>query len=103
MSTTASQILCKQPWEKRKFRMDFTSLLATAESITGIYTINSELVGGGLSDLSISGSGIGSDSKYIEMWIEDGTHKQRYRVEGRVLTDSGQRLEGDGIIKITDT
>ena len=102
MSVTAPQILCKQPWEKRKFRMYFTNLMDTVETISQIISINHERVGGDTSDLVISGSGVSSDGKYIEMWIENGTHKQRYRVEGRIQTSGQQYLEGDGLINITN-
>lgn len=102
MSVTAPQLLCKQPWEKRKYRMFFTHLMDTNETISNIVTINSETIGGGLSDLVITGSGISGDGKYIDMWIEGGTHKQRYRVEGRIETSGQQKLEGDGLITITD-
>ena len=103
MSVTAPQLLCKQPWEKRKFRMYFTDLMDTDETINTLVSINHAEVGGGSSDLDITGSGVSGDGKYIDMWIEGGTHKHRYRVEGRVETTGGQKLEGDGLITITDT
>lgn len=98
---TASERLCKQPSETRKLIMDFTSVLATGETISGINSINHEMVGGNTSDLSITSSGL-ETSKKVNMWIAGGTNRQSYRIEVLITTTSAQVLEGDGILFVSD-
>ena len=102
MALTANQRLCKQPSEKRLFEMDFTSVLGTGELISLINSIQSEKVGGYATDLSITASGILSDSKGISMYIASGTLGSTYRIEAVVTTDATQILEGDGTLYVTD-
>jgi hypothetical protein len=102
MGATADQRLCKQPAETRKFTMDFANVLSTGEVISAISGISSEKVGGYTSDLSITSSGISSDSKSVTMFIASGTVSSTYRVEVLVNTDASQVLEGDGILYVTD-
>ena len=39
MALTANQRLCKQPGEKRKFEMSFSSVLGASENITSITSV----------------------------------------------------------------
>jgi len=97
---TAKQRLCKQPAEKRKFSMDFAQLLATSEILTSISSVTSETIDGGASDLTITGTTINGSK--IEMFIEDGTSGNTYRVEVTVNTNGSQILQGDGILYVSD-
>lgn len=100
-TTTSSNYLCKSPAERRYYSMDFSALMADAETITSIISVESEQRGGGVSDLAIDDTGIGSDNRSVEMYIASGTDFQTYRIE--VLVDTSlQRLQGDGLLKITD-
>lgn len=99
-SPTAPQILIKQPNEKRQFSMDFTNLLNTGETISSIRDIDSQTIGGAVSDLTISSSGINGST--VTFWIENGSDKTRYRIEVQVNTSSSGILEGDGILKVSD-
>ena len=105
MGVTANQELCKQPAEKRKFSMEFSSLLATSETITSIDQITSETIDGGTSDLTITSplitDGNATDSR-VTLWIEGGTAGLKYRIEVLVNTSGGQILQGDGLLKVTD-
>ena len=101
MALTTNQRLCKQPSETRKFEMDFTSVLGTGELITAA-SVSSEKVGGYITDLIIGSTGLSSDSKTFEMYIESGTLGSTYRIEVLVNTDASQILEGDGILYVTD-
>ena len=98
---TAPETLCKQPAEKRRFQMKFGNLLASGETISTITSVTSAKIGGGTSDLTISGSSIDSGSKDISFWIEAGT-EGRFRIEVLVVTSSTAILEGDGILKNSD-
>jgi len=98
-SVVAPQILTKQPWEKRYYSMDFENLMVSGETIS-TKVVTSEVLGGGTTDLSITSDIISGQT--VEMWIESGTHAKRYRVEVRVTTSLGQKLEGDGILKVRD-
>ena len=102
MALTSNNRLCKQPTETRFFQMDFTSVLGADESISSITSIGSEKVGGYATDLSITSSGIASDSKQVTMYIASGTMGSTYRIEVLVSTDASQILEGDGILYVTD-
>jgi hypothetical protein len=105
MSVTASQELCKQPAEKRRFAMEFSSLLGSSETISTINSINSETINGDTSDLLITVpaivDGFATDSR-VQVWIQQGTSGLKYRIEILVTTSDGQILEGDGILKVTD-
>jgi hypothetical protein len=107
MGVTANQELCKQPAEKRKFGMEFASLLtaSSSEQISTIDSVTSETIDGGTSDLTITlpsiVNGVGTNSK-VEVWIEDGSAGIKYRIEITVTTTDGQILEGDGLLKVTD-
>ncbi len=105
MGVTANQELCKQPAEKRKFSMEFSSLLGTDEIISIISSITSETIDGGTSDLTITSPSIidgnATDSR-VTLWIEDGTAGLKYRIEILVNTSGGQILQGDGLLKVTD-
>jgi len=97
---TAKQRLCKQPAEKRKFSMDFSQLLATSEILTSISSVTSEKIDGSASDLTITGTTINGNK--VEMFIEDGTTGNTYRVEITVNTNGSQILQGDGILYVSD-
>jgi len=97
---TAKQRLCKQPAEKRKFSMDFAQLLATSEILTSISSVTSETIDGCTSDLTITGTTINGSK--VEMFIEDGTSGNTYRVEVTVNTNGSQILQGDGILYVSD-
>ncbi len=98
---TAPERLCKQPSETRKLIMDFTASLASSETISGIVSINHEMVGGSTSDLSITASGLESTKK-VNMWISGGTNRQSYKIEVLVTTSAAQIIEGDGILFVSD-
>ena len=97
---TAKQRLCKQPAEKRKLSMDFSQLLATSEILTSISSVTSEKIDGSASDLTITGTTINGNK--VEMFIEDGTTGNTYRVEVTVNTNGSQILQGDGILYVSD-
>lgn len=102
---TAIQELCKQPAEKRRFSMEFASLLVKNETISTIDSITSETIDGNVSDLIISVPSIVDGQSIlskIECWIEAGTSGLKYRVEILLTTSDGQILEGDGILNVTD-
>ena len=105
MGVTANQELCKQPAEKRKFSMEFSSLLGSGEIISIISSITSETIDGGTSDLTITSPSIidgnATDSR-VTLWIESGTSGLKYRIEVLVNTSGGQILQGDGLLKVTD-
>ena len=100
MSTSAPEHLIKAPSERRYYSMDFSNLMSSSEIISLIRLITSEKRGGGLSDLTISDSGIIGQT--VGMWIESGTDYLTYRVEVEVQTSLGQILQGDGLLKVTD-
>jgi len=99
MSVTAPQQLEKQPAETRVFTIDFSSLLATGETIT-VDTVYSELRGGGTSDLTLANPSVSGQTVLVQ--ISGGTDRAVYRVEVTVTTSTAQVLQGDGVLKITD-
>ena len=103
---TASERLYKQPSERRKFTMDFTSTLESSETISSLDSVTSESLDGGGTDLTIPAAGysntINSAANKILLWVEGGTSGNTYRIEVQVTTTTGQKLEGDGILRVTD-
>ena len=100
MAVTAPQVLEKQPSEKRQFTVNLANLMVTGETIASITSVTSELIGGGTTDLVITGSAISGQT--VIMWIASGTHNNRYRIEVIVVTSTGAIIEGDGILKVSD-
>lgn len=98
--TTAPQYLVKAPSERRYYTMNFANLMSTSETISTIRSITSEKRGGGISELTISDSGIVGQT--VGMWIESGSNFQTYRVEVEISTSLGQILQGDGLLRVTD-
>jgi len=99
MSVTAPEIVEKQPSEKRLFTMDFSALMATAETIDSVPVVVSETDCGGTSDLTITGVSV--DGQIVSMWIEGGTDLTMYRIQVNVDTSTGQTLAGDGKLKVS--
>jgi len=93
-SVTAPQMLVKQPGETRQFSMDFSSLLATSETISSP-SVSSSPSGLTLGVASVSGSKVLFD-------ISSGTHPVKYRLEVTVTTSGGAVLVGDGILRVQD-
>ena len=83
-SVTAPQMLVKQPGETRQFSMDFSSLLATSETISSP-SVSSSPSGLTLGVASVSGSKVLFD-------ISSGTHPVKYRLEVTVTTSGGAGL-----------
>lgn len=101
MSTSTPDTLEKQEWEKRQYSIDFSALMSSSETISSISSITSARLGGdGTSDLTISDYSISGNT--ITFWIEGGTNRYRYKIEGRIITSAGQQLEVDGILRVID-
>ena len=99
-SVTAPQHLIKQPSETRTYTMDFANLMSTGETISSIDSVTSELRGGGSSNLTLSNETISSQTVTLD--ISGGTHCKVYVVEVQITTSNGQKLEGDGTLRISD-
>lgn len=95
LNTTASQILVKQPYDSSLYSMDFSNLLGVGETISNIDSATSDPVG-----LTITGQTVVGN--FVTMQIAGGTHGINYRVEVRITTSTGQKYEGDGILKVRD-
>ena len=99
-NVTAPQHLVKQPGERRIIKFNFADALDTGESISGVPTVTSTTVGGETSDLFISEVSIVGEE--VHCFIASGTHTYRYRLESTINTSTGQILQGDGILRVTD-
>tara|TARA_R110000744_G_scaffold73552_5_gene147295 strand:- start:17838 stop:18164 length:327 start_codon:yes stop_codon:yes gene_type:complete len=107
MGVIANQRLCKQPVEKRKFSIEFNNLLATSEIISSISSVASEKIDGSTTDLTIATTGIetssvSSKNSMITFWISGGTTGNTYKVEAVINTSDSAKLQGDGILFVTD-
>jgi hypothetical protein len=101
MSVTASEILCKQPGEKRQYSMDFSNLMTSIETISSIDETTQTFRNRATStDLTITSSAISGQT--VTMWIEEGTHRRTYIVQVTITTSGGQILVGDGLITVTE-
>ena len=101
MAIEAPEKLEKQEAERRYYSMDFSSLMATGETITSITSITSEdRDGENTSDLVIGAEVINGQT--VEMWISGGTKFHVYRVEITIVTSTTAILQGDGLIEILD-
>ena len=107
MGVIANQRLCKQPVEKRKFSIEFNNLLATSEIISSISSVASEKIDGSTTDLTIATTGIetssvSSKNSMITFWISGGTTGNTYKIEAVINTSDSAKLQGDGILFVTD-
>ena len=107
MGVIANQRLCKQPTEERKFSIEFNNLLATSETLSSISSVASEKIDGSTSDLTIATTGIetssvSSKNSVITFWVSGGTTGNTYKIEAIVNTSDSAKLEGDGILFVTD-
>lgn len=102
MGITAKELLYKQPSENAKFTMDFTNKLGSS-TLASLVSISHEYINGEASDLGITGSGLDTTFKKVDMFISNGTANNKYRIEILVTTNDGQTLEGDGILYVRDT
>lgn len=99
---TATQMLIKQPYEKRQYSIDFSNLMDADENISAspAPSMSSEKICGSTSDLTIDTVTIAEQT--VRFWIDGGTNNTRYRIECRIETDAGAKLEGDGILIVRD-
>ena len=99
-SSLSANNLIKQAQETRTYSMDFANLMASAETISSIDLVSSELRGGGTSDLTITSETISGQT--VTMIIASGTKSNTYRVEITITTSGLQILQGDGLLKISN-
>jgi len=99
-SVTASEVLVKQPGEKRRYSMSFASLMASTETIeaSSPAPVASVTSNTGATNLTVTGVAISGQA--ILLWIADGTHGVKYRVQITITTSTGAILVGDGILKV---
>jgi hypothetical protein len=89
----ATETLCKKSSELRHYSMDFSKLMATAETISGTPTVEDET-----DDLTISS--ISTSGQTVLAWITDGTRGKTYTVVFTINTSGGQVLVGEGRLRI---
>jgi hypothetical protein len=94
---SAPQILTKQPGEKRKLSMDFSNWVSSSVTLTNA-EVTSELLGGGSSDLTITGVTI--SGKRVLFFVEGGTQAKSYIIQVEVTTNEGEILQGDGSLRV---
>jgi len=91
-----AQTLILQHGESRLFTMHFTSNLASGETIASITSVTAAPTG-----LTISGNAIATLGKKIQFSITSTTPNS-YKVTGKVVTSTGNTLEGEGILLVKD-
>jgi hypothetical protein len=86
--------LVKQPAESRMYTMDFSPLLGTGETLTGVTSVTALPA-----DLTLSGvptySGV-----FAQQRIAGGTAGVKYVVTFLVTTSGGNTLEGEGVLQV---
>lgn len=83
---------------KNYYCMDFSNLISSTDSISGVPTVNDTVRGGGVSDLVIEDVGVSGN--YVCMFISSGTPHKTYNIEVRGSTANGIQLAGDGYLRI---
>lgn len=94
---TAPQLLTKQPGETKKFSMDFSNWVAVGVTLSSPL-IESELVGGGTSDLTITSLQI--SGQQVLFMVAGGTQAKSYIIQVTVTTNEGEVLQGDGMLRV---
>jgi len=100
-NVTANETLCKQPSESRLYGMDFSSLLATGETLNSPVVTHETTNGGVGAELDVEATP-SIDGPIVTVWISGGLDGVRYRIEFLVETSTGQILESDGILVVKD-
>lgn len=88
-------ILIKQPSESRLYDIDFTSLLATDDTITAWTSTTATPTGLTIADAAIS-------SPLIQVRISSGAHGVLYKISSIVTTTGGDTLETDSFLRVID-
>lgn len=103
-AATGLPVLVKQPSESREYDLDFTALLVPGETIAGITSVGSTIMGKvvGSADVSIGSSSITSDSLKVRVRISGGTNGEDYKITAVVTTNQGNTVEGEGILRVID-
>lgn len=100
MSVSANNIIEKQPRELLSLSFEFSSFLATGDSISSVTYVSGVKIGGDESDLTLGTPTASGTSVYFT--CSGGTSYNRYRVETEINTTLGEILDADGILYVTN-
>lgn len=81
-----------QPWEAKRYRVDYGKNLVTSEVIQGVeYLIDVATS----PPLAVSNSAIAPDGKSVTFFVGGGVDGQTYKVSVRATTNAGQKFEDE--------
>jgi hypothetical protein len=103
MLVNAERIIARfeqQPWEKKRYRVDFRDHLADGETIvTPTFVISPTTT----PPLAVSNVAIAPDADQLVMFIEGGVDGTLYRITMRTTTSDLQKLEDEIEVSIRVT
>ena len=102
MLVNAERIIARfeqQPWEKKRYRVDFRDHLADGETIvTPTFVISPTTT----PPLEVSNVAISPDADQLVMFIEGGVDGTLYRITMRTTTSDLQKLEDEIEVSIRE-
>lgn len=89
------QTLVKQPSESRLFSMDFSGLLASGETVSGVTSATADKAG-----LVLGAPAFTTSAAQVR--ISGGTDGVTYKITFVVTTSLSNTLEGEGLLSVED-
>lgn len=99
---TGLEYFIKQPGENRLYTMDFAPLLGdkVISNIQNVVITNQGRIDG--SSNLLSGSASHDGVRYVQIRLDGGTDREDYKITITINDNGGNRLEGDGILKVRE-
>ena len=92
----------KQPYEERIFGLDFADKLATGVALSSVVSITIENQGNVDSSADVTESGETVSGTEAQALFAGGTDMEDYKVTWKCLTDSGEKVESEGLLKVRE-
>lgn len=89
--------LFKQPGESLLFSMDFSHILESGETISGVTGVTSNPVG------TITISAPTSSPSIVQFRISGGVDGEDYQIQVEITTNFANTRNGDGILRIRES
>lgn len=95
-------LLSKQPWEELTYGMDFSDALGSGRTVSSVVSVEAQSSRpGGLDDLNITNPTVDGDSK-VAFKVAGGSDGEVYPIRARIQDSNGNKLEGDGVLKVRE-
>lgn len=99
---TGLAVLTKQPLETKVFRIDFGNMLR-GELLSSVSSVTATAQGKVAGAAAITPSSLSVSGRFVLFTMTGGTDGEHYKVTATVVSTSGQTLEADGMLYVSDS